>query len=600
MTEVSVITLRADRIPGRTAAGATTVTALPGHRRHELGGRMSEQVIVVGAGLSGLATALGVALRGGRAIVLESSDLVGGAAAYSGGMVWVGANHVAARAGIDDDLQRAEAYVRDLTADHPELLDEAAMRRWLDTSPEAMEYWERVGAIEWEIIPDLADYHSEAAGALDVGRYLTNAVIDGGVLGEWRERLRVSPNFPVGMTYAQMHVKGRRSSSLGNDDVPEEETEIAQHAGVPAFGRTDAAADDTAAGTDPLTFGTGVVASFLARCLREPGIDIRLSTPVTDLLTDATGAVVGVRADGPAGAFELHGPVVLATSTYDWNPVLVKEFLGLDPEDFSSLAPTSLTGDGITMARAVGAAVARVPATRTPIVPGWSSRSDTGVSNGPEYALPHCLMVDRAGRRFCDDSYWVTIVDAALNPADRHLPFFLVWDEQHHRKYGLGLTPPGGDYPEEFVSSADDLVALGSLLGVDGEQLRDTVERFNEHAARGEDPEFGRGSVPFILRFGGDPKHSPSPVLGPLSEPPYYGTRLKFVGTGIGSSGLHADADAHVLREDGSVIRGLFAVGSVAALTTMGSGYNSGFALGRGLTLAYLVAEELVPAEGRS
>jgi 3-oxosteroid 1-dehydrogenase len=561
----------------------------------------SADVIVVGAGLSGLATALGVALRGGRAVVLESSELVGGAAAYSGGMVWVAANHVEAREGIEDDLARGEAYVRDLTKHHPELLDEAAMHRWLQTSPEAVEYWERVGAIRWEIIPDLADYHSEAAGALEVGRYLTNAVIDGSELGEWRERLRVSPNFPVGMTYAQMHVKGRRSSSLSADDAElgDEESEIAHHAGVPAFGKTDAnpgAAAEAATGTDPLTFGTGVVASFLARCLREPGIEIRLSTPVTELLTDDSGAVVGVRAEGLDGPVELHGPVVLATSTYDWNPALVQEFLGLDPEDFSSLAPTSVAGDGITMAREVGAAVARVPATRTPIVPGWNSRSATGVSNGPEYALPHCLMVDRTGRRFCDDSYWVTIVDAALNPDDRHLPFFLVWDEQHHRKYGLGLTPPGGEYPEEFVSTADDLATLGGLLGVDGEQLQRTVESFNVHAEKGEDPEFGRGSVPFILRFGGDPKHSPSPVLGPLSEPPFYGTRLKFVGTGIGSSGLHADADAHVLREDGSVIPGLFAVGSVAALTTMGSGYNSGFALGRGLTLAYLVAQELVPS----
>jgi 3-oxosteroid 1-dehydrogenase len=94
-----------------------------------------QQVIVVGAGLSGLATALGVALRGGRAVVLESSDLVGGAAAYSGGMVWVGANHVAAREGIVDDLGLAEEYVRDLTAEHPHLLDEVAMKRWLDMSP---------------------------------------------------------------------------------------------------------------------------------------------------------------------------------------------------------------------------------------------------------------------------------------------------------------------------------------------------------------------------------------------------------------------------------------------------------------------------------
>ncbi len=558
---------------------------------------MSEQqVLVVGAGLSGLATALGVALRGGRAVVLESSALVGGAAAYSGGMVWVGANHVAAREGIVDDLGLAEEYVRDLTAEHPDLLDEVAMKRWLDISPEAIEYWENVGAIRWEIIPDLADYHSEAAGALEVGRYLTNAVIDGSELGQWRELLRVSPNFPVGMTYAEMHVKGRRSSSVAADDTEAsvEDDEIAQHGGVPAFGRTDAAGATSRDG-DPLTFGTGVVASFLARILREPGVEIRLSTPVTSLITDAAGAVVGVRAESPDGSVELHGPVVLATSTYDWNPELVEEFLGLGPDDFSSLAPTSLTGTGITMAREVGADVARVPATRVPIVPGWNSRSDTGVSNGPEYALPHCLMVDRAGRRFCDDSYWVTIVRGALNPDDRHLPFYLVWDEQHHRKYGLGLTPPGGEYPAEFVMQAGDLTTLGEQLGIDGDELARTVARFNEHAELGEDPEFGRGSVPFILRFAGDPSHSPSPVLGPLTEPPFYGTRLKFVGTGIGSSGLRADGDGHVLSTSGDVIPGLYAVGSVAALTTMGSGYNSGFALGRGLTVAYLVAQELVP-----
>lgn len=143
------------------------------------------RVVIVGAGLSGLATALDVALRGGQALVLESSDMIGGAAAYSGGMVWVGANHVEESEGIDDDLDRAEAYVRALTEEHPELLDEQAMLAWLQSAPDAMRHWEDVGAIRWEIIPDLADYHDEAPGALDVGRYLTNAVIDGSVLGEW-------------------------------------------------------------------------------------------------------------------------------------------------------------------------------------------------------------------------------------------------------------------------------------------------------------------------------------------------------------------------------------------------------------------------------
>jgi 3-oxosteroid 1-dehydrogenase len=547
-------------------------------------------VLVVGGGLSGIATALGIALGGRRAIVLESSDLLGGAAAYSGGMIWAAANHVMRRQGIYDDLVQGELYVRGIAYAHPELLDDQAMHRWLEVTPEALEYWEQVGAITWEIIPDLADYHSDAPGATTVGRYLTNAVIDGSELGEWRQRIRVSPNFPVGMTYAEMHVKGRRTSNLVS---AEEDEQIANHGGVPAFGRTgnDIAVPD--GDHDPLTFGTGVFAAFLARALREPNITIELSTPVTDLLTDESGAVTGVRAKKASGVQEYVGPVVLATSTYDWDPELVREFLGLDPEDFSSLAPTSINGAGISMARRAGAAVVVIPATSVPLVPGWASHAPTGVSNGPEYALPHCMMVDASGRRFCDDSYWVEIVKHGLGDEPRHLPFFLIWDEQHHVKYGLGLTPPGGTYPSEFVYSSHSLVELGQQLGIDGRALETSAQLFSAAAREGRDPEFGRGSVEFVQRFCGDPQHQPNPVLGPIDSPPYFGTRLKFVGTGIGSSGIRIDGDGHVLRESGEAIPGLFAAGSVAALTTMGSGYNSGFALGRGLTLAYLIAQEL-------
>ena len=553
-------------------------------------------VIVVGAGLSGLATALGVALHGRRAIVLEAADLVGGAAAYSGGQIWCGGNHVAEREGIQDDLALTERYVRDIAADAPEVLDEQAMLRWIRTSPEAIRYWEDVGAIRWTVIPGLADYHDEADGALDAGRYLTNEVVDGSVLGQWRQRLRVSPYFPVGTTYADMFLKGRRATYIDSDDG--EEGSVPDHAGVPAFGIADGRAA-TARGddADPLTFGTGVVAAFLARVLAEDRVEIRTSHPVTTLLRDGDGdgdgAVAGVRADGPDGPVELRGPVVLATSTYDWNPDLVRELLGLEPEDFGSVAPQSVRGDGITLARSVGAAVATIPATSVPILPGWRSQVGTGYGYGPEYALPHSMIVDRSGRRYCNDSYWVDIVAKTLAPDDRHLPFFLIWDDRHRQRYGLGATPPGGDYPEGWVSSAGSLPELADALGIDGAQLEATVATFNDSAARGEDPEFGRGTVTYVNRFAGDPQHSPSPVLGTLEEPPFHGLRLKFVGTGIGSSGVRIDGDGRVLDERGATVAGLYAVGSCAALTTTGTGYNSGFALGRGITLAYLVSNEL-------
>lgn len=548
-----------------------------------------EPVIVVGAGLSGLATALGAAVRGRDVIVFEAADLVGGAAAYSGGQVWCGGNPIAEREGIEDSLEATETYVRAIAHDAPEVLDEKAMLRWIETAPEAIRYWEELGAIRWKVIPGLADYHNEADGALPVGRYLTNEVIDGSELGQWRDMLRVSPYFPVGTTYDELMEKGRRASYVDQEDGKEGK---ADHAGVPAFGIADGREFDTVEGSDPLTFGTGVVASFLRRVVQEGRVDIRRSHPVTELISES-GRVVGVRADGPEGTVEVRGPVVLATSTYDWDSELVREMVDLDPEDFGSVAPESVRGDGIRLARSVGGDIAKIPATSVPMLPGWRSQVGTGYGYGPEYAMPHTMIVDAAGNRFCNDSYWVDIVAKTLAPDDKHLPFFLVWDDRHRRKYGLAATPPGGEYPEGWVASAPTLAELGGELGIDGAQLERTAERFNHYAVRGEDPDFGRGTVTYVNKFAGDPGNTPSPVLGSLAEAPFHGLRLKFVGTGIGSSGVRIDGDGRVLDGEGAAIDGLYAVGSCAALTTTGTGYNSGFALGRGVTLAYLVAGEL-------
>jgi 3-oxosteroid 1-dehydrogenase len=203
------------------------------------------------------------------------------------------------------------------------------------------------------------------------------------------------------------------------------------------------------------------------------------------------------------------------------------------------------------------------------------------------------MIVDKTGNRFCDDSYYVDMMARLLNPDDRHLPCFLIWDEQHHRDYGFGGTPPGAPYPPDMITSASTLRELGEKLGIDGERLEATAAEFSEHAERGEDPAFGRGSVPFVRSYAGDPNHAPNPLLGAVREAPFHGMRLRIVGTGIGSSGVHIDGDGHVLDEAGETIPGLFAVGACAALTSSGSGYNSGFSLGRGITLAYLVAHEL-------
>ena len=96
-----------------------------------------------------------------------------------------------------------------------------------------------------------------------------------------------------------------------------------------------------------------------------------------------------------------------------------------------------------------------------PDAPRLADDNEPGYTYGPEYALPGAIMVDRAGRRFCDDSYWVSIVHNVIAPGDRHLPCFMVWDEGHHRRYGMGKTPPGGEYRNELVESGPDAARTG-------------------------------------------------------------------------------------------------------------------------------------------
>jgi 3-oxosteroid 1-dehydrogenase len=90
-------------------------------------------VVVVGSGLSGLATALAAVVRGLRVVVLEKGEKLGGASAYSGGQVWIPGNDAMLAAGIADTIEEGATYVRALSHERPDLLDEDAMIRWLNT-----------------------------------------------------------------------------------------------------------------------------------------------------------------------------------------------------------------------------------------------------------------------------------------------------------------------------------------------------------------------------------------------------------------------------------------------------------------------------------
>ena len=536
----------------------------------------THSLVIVGAGIGGLTAAITAAERGLDVTLVEAGDKVGGAAAYSGGQVWLGANHVARRAGIADSVADTLAYVQAAAGRDASSVDASLCERWIRGAADAAAWLEDIGAIRWELIPDYPDYYyPQLPGARAAGRYLTGAPFAGRQLGDARGQLHVSPHFPVGITYAEMFAWGGMSSK-SRWDWPLVAERRAQ---------------------DVLTFGTGIVAALFQAALRRK-VRLLLGHSAVALLQEGD-TVRGVRVQGPQGSRDLQGSVLLATGAHDWSREFSERFTGIPPSDGGSVTPDTIRGDAMALGVPVGAAVRALPAWAAPVLPGYrlaqpAFDGDTGYRACFEHCLPHTFLVNQRGQRFCDDSFHSEIVARALQqdaqgmPA--HLPIFMVWDNHHHAKYGLGRAMPGEAYPEGLVTSAPSLAGLAAQLGIDPAGLEATAARFNTMAQTGQDADFGRGSNLSVRRFRGDWNHQPNPNMGPVERAPFHGMRLRLLNTGIAAGGLRADGDARVLRADGSVIEGLYVVGEASARAAAGVGYNSGYSLSRAMAFGWIAA----------
>ena len=117
------------------------------------------------------------------------------------------------------------------------------------------------------------------------------------------------------------------------------------------------------------------------------------------------------------------------------------------------------------------------------------------------------------------------------------------------------------------------------------------MQRFNGFARAGKDEDFSRGDSAYD-RYYGDPRCRPNPNLAPLAEPPYYA--VKIVPGDLGTKGgLRTDERARVLRQDGSVIPGLYAAGNASA-AVMGHSYaGAGATIGPAMTFGYIAVLDM-------
>jgi 3-oxosteroid 1-dehydrogenase len=538
----------------------------------------SSAVIIVGAGLGGMAAAITAAEAGLAVTVIEKGARVGGTTSHSAGQVWVGANHVARRHGIEDNADDVLAYVSGAASarGRPDSIDTALAREWIDAATVATEYFEQLGVIRWEPIEGYPDYyHPDVAGSRPEGRYITGVMFDGASLGAERALLDVSPLFTMGLTYRELFAWGGLFSKT----------------------RWDWETIRSRQARDQLTFGPSVTGPFF-KAMLDRGVTLHLEADVVELVS-RDGSVVGARFRTRDGELsEAAGPVILACGAHDWSEE-GRRYSAIPTADGGSAAPGTVSGDAMTLARGCGAAVSALPPWAPAILPGYrlpepAFPGDTGFRGCYEHCLPNTFLVDASGRRFCDDSFHPAIA-MALDDPDL-FPIHMVWDDRHHRTYGLGATMPGAEYPAGLVTTADTLTQLAAKVGLPERSLAETAERFNEGARHGEDPDFGRGTNLSVRRFRGDLGHQPNPCVGPVEDPPFHAMRVRVLNTGIAAAGVVTASHGAVVEETGDVIPGLYAVGECALRSATGVGYNSGFSLGRAMAFGYLAARHVSQA----
>ena len=354
-----------------------------------------------------------------------------------------------------------------------------------------------------------------------------------------------------------------------------------------------------------LTNGNAL-AGRLAKSAFDLNIPLWLSSPVRELIVE-DGAVRGaiIERDGKRVRVTAKRGVVLACGGFPHDVARRKAMFPHAPtgaEHFSP-GPTGNTGDGLRLAEAAGGKVED----SLPNAAAWVPVSVTTRKDGSKGVMPHfidrakpgVIAVMRDGQRFANEgnSYhdFVQEMMKAAKPGEE-IAAFLLCDHRALRKYGLGCVPPfpmplGHHLKTGYLKRGETLAELAANTGIDAGGLEATVTAFNETAANGQDPAFGKGSRAYN-RYQGDALQGPNPCIAPIKDGPFYA--IKMVIGDLGTyAGIKTDENARALDANGQPIAGLYAAGNDMA-SIMGGNYpGAGITLGPALTFGYIAGKHL-------
>ena len=525
--------------------------------------------VVVGSGGGALTAALLAADGGASVVVVEKDEFIGGTTAVSGGDMWIPNNRFVA-----DRDSRADAIAYITRLSDGRVTDPSLIEHYVDTAPVMFEWLLANTGYDSEPHIQLDDYYSVIGNRLPGVRHFprTCAVKPypaGAELGEELARKIASgPWIPP----QEISFPEQRRGDVGPGELAKRQRE-----GWRAK-------------------GGGLIAPLL-KGLVDRGVEVRTATPATELVTDDEGAVVGVIALGPDGPRRIGARrgVVLACGGFDWNPEMVKTFIGYEVKPVTS-APN--TGDGHQMAMAVGAKLGSMNSFfgYGVIYEPW----ETGRDGKPVPQMlmglgPGSIIVNQHGQRFMHGGYTYNDFPHPFgffdqrNPGYTNQPPGWVIFGSDVAKQGIigskpgiamSLTGPNGEEAPDWLKLAGSVRELAEQTGIDPDVLEETVNRYNTYAEKGEDPDWGDPGQTHVLT--GPDTVNRKPITGPT-----FGAIQQWPGTLGTNGGLRIDKDARVLGYRVPVIDGLYAAGNTSA-TILGAIYGGGGScIGPSVTMGY-------------
>ncbi len=548
-------------------------------------------VLIVGSGAAAMTAAVVARKNHADALVIEKSELYGGSSATSGGVVWIPATRQALAAGSDDTPEDGFKYIRALTA--PEVPD-GLIWAFVNNGPKMLDWMEENSELRY-VTTHYCDYH---------------------------------PNLPGGKTAFRSHdAVPIHASALGDEFL----NQRAQHPAAQFFGKINWTVDETGPLLFRLPGGKKIVFRRFARyytsllwpfppqphrfltlgsalaarlklSMNKLGAKLWLKTKFLELVTE-NGKVVGavVEKEGRRMRIGARQGVLLAAGGFERSPEMRSKYLPVATIYTGAQPPN--TGDAIRAAMDLGAQTARMNSAWWGVSLAVPGEDKTRLMTF-ERALPGCIVVNQAGKRYFNEAASYHIAGHAMIDSNKAgastVPSYILFDSQYRHDYPMGPVLPL--LPDWMLSANIKQVLIkgkswedvARQAGLPWANLKQTIENFNKNAKVGKDPDFLRGDDPYDCYYG-DPKVKPNPTLRALDKGPFYAFPV-YPGDIGTNGGLVIDENARVLGKDGAPIPGLYAAGNTTA-SVMGYSYPAaGATLGPAMTFGYLAARHMVGA----